>query len=324
MKDVSLQGCKVFSGTANPEFAKKVARKMGLKLGKIDIGRFSDGEIRVEVEEHIRGETIFLIQPTHAPNNDTLMELLVMVDAFRRSAVKQIIAVVPYYGYSRQDRRPDYSRTPITSRLIADMMVTAGIDQVITVDIHSTQQQGFFTIPFINVSAKPEIVGDIFKRYAYKEQPVIVSPDTGGVVRARVVAKEINNADLVIIDKRRPEPNVSQVMNVIGEVEDKTCIIVDDMIDTGGTLCKGAIALKDRGANKVICYATHGVFSGDAYENFEKSVIDEIVVTDTIPLGVLQDVPTPTNIRVISVASLIGETLRRMYTKESISEIYLT
>jgi len=296
---------------------------MGLKLGKIDIGRFSDGEIRVEIEECVRGETIFIIQPTHAPNNDTLMELLIMVDAFRRSAVKQIVAVVPYYGYSRQDRRPDYTRTPITSRLVADMMQSAGISQLISVDIHSQQQQGFFTIPITNISAKPDICGHIFTKYGY-QNPIVVSPDTGGVVRARAIAKEIDNADLVIIDKRRPKANESQVMNVIGDVDGKTCIIVDDMIDTGGTLCKAAVALKEHGAGKVICYATHGVFSGNAFENFENSVIDEIIVTDTIPVGILQDQEIPKRIKVISVASLIAETLRRIILNESISDIYFT
>lgn len=324
MKDAPLIGCKIFSGTANIPLAKTIASRMGLSLGKIDIGTFSDGEIRVEIEERVRGETIFIIQPTHAPTNDMIMELLIMVDAFRRSAVKRIIAVVPYYGYARQDRRPSYTRTPITSRLIADLIQTAGIDQIVTVDIHSTQQAGFFTIPIINISAKPVIVGDIFRNTDYKELPMIVSPDTGGVVRARAIAKDVNNADLAIIDKRRPEANVSQVMNVIGDVEGRSCIIIDDMIDTGGTLCKAAIALKERGAKRVSCYATHGVLSGQAFDNFEDSQIDEIVVTDTIPLGNLQNRDAPDNVRVISVAHLIAETLRRMYLKESVSQIYLT
>ncbi len=324
MNDTSLQGCKIFSGSANIPLAKKIAKNMGLTLGKIDIGTFSDGEIRVEIEERVRGETIFLVQPTHAPNNNTLMELLIMVDAFRRSAVQKIIAVVPYYGYSRQDRRPDYTRTAVTSRLVADLLQTAGIDQIITVDIHSTQQVGFFTVPIINISARPEIVGDIFRKNGYAENPVIVSPDTGGVVRARVVAKEVNNTDLAIIDKRRPMANVSQVMNVIGDVEGRSCIIVDDMIDTGGTLCKAAVALKERGATRVTCYAAHGIFSGNAFDNFNSSVIDEVVVTDTIPLGILQNHPIPDIIRVISIAHLIAETLRRIYLQESVSEIYLT
>lgn len=323
-QDAPLQGCKIFSGSANIALAKNIASRMGLRLGKIDLGTFSDGEIRCEIEEHVRGDTIFIIQPTHAPTNETLMELLVMVDAFRRSAVAKIIAVVPYYGYARQDRRPDYTRTPITSRLVADLMQTSGIEQIVTVDIHSTQQAGFFTIPIINVSAKPEIVGDIFRNNGYDDLPMVVSPDTGGVVRARVIAKDLNDADLAIIDKRRPKANVSQVMNVIGDVEGKSCIIIDDMIDTGGTLCKAATALKERGATKVSCYATHGIFSGNAFDNFEESEIDEIVITDTIPLGILQDRDVPSNVRVISIAHLIAETLRRIYTRESVSEIYLT
>lgn len=324
MSDVPLQGCKIFSGSANVPLAMNIASRMGLSLGRIDIGTFSDGEIRVEVEERVRGETIFIVQPTHAPTNDMIMELLIMVDAFRRSAVKKIVAVVPYYGYARQDRRPDYTRTPITSRLVADLIQTAGVDQIITVDIHSTQQAGFFTIPVINISAKPVIVADIFKHNESKNLPMIVSPDTGGVVRARAIAKDAGNADLAIIDKRRPKANVSQVMNVIGDVEGRSCIIVDDMIDTGGTLCKAAVVLKERGATRVSCYATHGVLSGQAFDNFEASQIDEIVVTDTIPLGDLQDRDVPSNVRVISVAHLIAETIRRMYLRESVSQIYLT
>lgn len=324
-----LVGCKIFSGSANPQLAKDIASHMGLSLGKIDIGRFSDGEVRVEIEERVRGETIFLIQPTHSPVNDTLMELLAMVDAFKRSAVKQVIAVMPYYGYARQDRRPDYTRTPITSRLVADLLEVAGVDQMITVDLHSTQQQGFFKIPTINVSAKPVIIGDVFRTYGF-QNPMVVSPDTGGVVRARAIAKEINNADLAIIDKRRPKANVSQVMNIIGDVSGRTCIIIDDMIDTAGTLCKAANALKDQGAEQIICYATHGVLSGNAFKNFEESGIDEVVITDTIPIGILQKDPftgdsliVPDKVRVISIAQLLGETLRRIHLQESVSEIYV-
>ena len=322
-----LRGCKIFSGSANPELAKKIATHMGMSLGKMDLGKFSDGEISCEITEKVRGEVVFLIQPTHAPVNDNLIEMLAIVDALKRSAAKEIIAVVPYYGYSRQDRRPDYTRTPITSRLIANLMETAGIDQMITVDLHSTQQQGFFTIPTINISAKPVIIGDVFRTYGYNN-PMVVSPDTGGVVRARAIAKQIDNADLAIIDKRRPKANVSEVMNIIGDVEGRTCIIVDDMIDTAGTLCKAAEALKNNGAQQIICYATHGVFSGGAFYNFEDSLIDEVVVSDTIPVGILQQNylvmnPLPPKIRVISIAELIAETLRRIVQMESVSEIYV-
>lgn len=312
---------KLFAGNANRALAQKVARYLNTNLGSADITRFSDGEIRVEINDHIRGSHILLMQPTCAPTNDNLMELLVMVDAFRRCAVKSITAVVPYYGYSRQDRRPDFSRTPITSRLVADMLQVAGIDQIVVVDIHSGQQQGFFNIPVINISASPVIVGDIWKRYGTEiNNVIVVSPDTGGVARARSIAKQVNNVDLAIIDKRRPEANKSEVMHVIGDVEGKVCVVIDDMIDTAGTLCKGAYALKEYGANKVIAYATHPVFSGNALDNIANSKLDEVVVTDTIPLP---DGPIPENVRVISVASIIAETLRRIRSKQSVSEIYV-
>lgn len=318
--DVGLLGrTKMFTGNANKQLAQNIARELNVPLGKMDIERFSDGEIRVEINEHVRSHHIMLIQSTCAPTNDNLMELLIMVDAFRRSAVKSITAVIPYYGYSRQDRRPDYTRTPVTSRLVADMIEAAGVDQVIMVDIHSGQQQGFFHIPVVNISASPEIVGDIWRRSdCDPNDTMIVSPDTGGVARARTIAKQVGDAQLAIIDKRRPEANKSEVMNVIGDVQGKCCIVVDDMIDTAGTLCKGAKALKERGAARVVAYATHGVFSGNAYKNIAESDLDEVVVTDTIPITTdLGD-----KIRVVSVSGLIAETLRRIRTKESISAIY--
>lgn len=317
----SFPNAKIFTGNANVTLASKIAKKLGTSLGKIEVEHFSDGEIRVEIGERVRGETIFIIQPTCAPTNNNLMELLIMVDAFRRSAVKKIVAVIPYYGYSRQDRRPDYTRTPITSRLVADMIQVAGVDQLLTIDIHSGQQQGFFTIPVINMSAAPELCGDIWKNYGHNNDDlVIVSPDTGGVVRARAIAKQLDDADLAIVDKRRPTANVSQVMNIIGDVKGKTCVIVDDMIDTAGTLCKAAVALKARGATQVVAYATHPVLSGYAYTNIEKSVLDEVVITDTIPI---KDFSTTSKIRQISVASIIAETIIRYHNGKSVSDMYI-
>lgn len=312
---------RIFTGNSNKELSKNIARILKMKLGKIDLDSFSDGEILCEINETVREDNIHIIQSTCAPTNDNLMELLIMADAFRRSAVKKIIAVVPYYGYARQDRRPQYSRTPVTSRLVADMIQTAGIHQLVVVDLHSEQQQGFFTIPTTNVSAAPIIVSDIWKKHKHDmKEIVVVSPDTGGVARARAIAKKLNDADLAIIDKRRPRANVSQVMNIIGDVEGKTCIIVDDMIDTAGTLCKAAAALKEAGADIVVAYATHAVFSGAAYDNILESELDEVVVTDTIPLSTSQFC---NKIRVISIAALIAETMRRINDGISVSEIYV-
>lgn len=317
----ALIDSKIFAGNANIDLAKKIAKTLKIRLGKAEIDKFSDNEIRVEIEELVRLQTVFIIQPTCAPANDNLMEFLIMADAIRRSAAQKIIGVIPYYGYSRQDRRPFFTRTPITSRLIADMIQVAGVDQLIVVDLHSEQQQGFFTIPVTNISAAPTIIGDIWRKYQRDiNNVVIVSPDTGGVARARSIAKQINDADLAIIDKRRPKTNVSQVMNVIGDVEGRDCIIVDDMIDTAGTLAKGASALKEKGANSVIAYATHPVFSGNAYENIDNSELDEVIVTDTIPLSTEK---SSEKIRVISIASLLAETMRRINNGKSVSEIYM-
>ena len=312
---------KIFTGNSNKELATQISRILKQRLGKIDIERFSDGEIRCEINETIRESNIHIIQSTCAPTNDNLMELLIMADAFKRSAALKVIAIVPYYGYARQDRRPQYSRTPITSRLVADMIQAAGIDQMVVVDLHSEQQQGFFKIPTTNVSASPIIIGDIWRKYKQDmSNIVVVSPDTGGVARARAIAKHLNDADLAIIDKRRPKANVAQVMNIIGDVEDKICIVVDDMIDTAGTLCKAATALKEQGAATLVAYATHAVFSGDAYNNILESELDEVVVTDTIPLSNSQYC---NKIRVISIASLIAETMKRINDGQSVSAIYV-
>ena len=316
-----MNNAKIFAGNSNPELAKQIVKVLRTRLGKIDIDRFSDGEIRCEINEAVRESTIHIIQSTCAPTNDSLMELLIMADAFKRSAAKKVIGVVPYFGYSRQDRRPQYTRTPVTSRLVAEMIQVSGIDQMITVDLHSEQQQGFFTIPTTNVSATPTMGGDIWRKYRRDmDDIVVVSPDTGGVARARMIAKHLDDAELAIIDKRRPKANVAQVMHIIGDVEDKVCIIVDDMIDTAGTLCKAADALKEHGARTIAAYATHPVFSGNAYENITNSVLDEVVVTDTIPLSSEQSCD---KLRVISMASLIAETMRRINDGISVSEIYV-
>ena len=317
----ALTDSKIFAGNANIKLATKIAKSLNTSLGKVEVDKFSDKEIRVEIAEPIRLQTIFIIQPTCAPVNDNLMEFLIMADAARRSAPQKIIGVMPYYGYARQDRRPAYTRTPVTSRLVADMIQIAGVDQLIIVDLHSEQQQGFFTIPVTIISAAPIIVGDIWRKHQRNiNNIVIVSPDTGGVARARSIAKQVNDADLAIIDKRRPKANVSQVMNVIGDVEGRDCIIVDDMIDTAGTLVKAAAALKEKGANSVIAYATHPVFSGSAFENINNSELDEVVVTDTIPLP---SDKSSDKIRVISIASLLAETMRRINNGKSVSEIYM-
>lgn len=316
-----MNNAKIFSGNANIELSRAIAKLLKTNLGKIDLEQFSDGEIRCEINETVREKIVHIIQPTVPPANDNLMELLIMADAFRRSATKKIIAVVPYYGYARQDRRPQYTRTPITSRLVADMLQIAGVAQMIVVDLHSEQQQGFFNIPTTNVSATPNIVSDIYRKYQRDMYNlVVVSPDTGGVARARMVAKKLNDADLAIIDKRRPKANHAQVMNIIGDVEGKNCVIIDDMIDTAGTLCKAAAALKENGAQRVDAYATHGIFSGNAYDNIDNSVLDEVVVTDTIPLSKTH---SSDKIRVISVAGLIAETMRRINDGQSVSEIYM-
>ncbi|WP_428099867.1 ribose-phosphate pyrophosphokinase [Candidatus Rariloculus sp.] len=309
----------VFSGTAHPELTQGIARQLSLPIGRINVGRFSDGEISVEIMENVRGREVILVQPTCSPTNDHLMELLVMADACKRASASLITALVPYLGYARQDRRPRAARVPITSKLVADLMYTAGIDRVITVDVHADQIQGFFNMPFDNVYASPVLLGDVWKQ-EYSDM-VVVSPDVGGVVRARALAKRLDDADLAIIDKRRPQPNMSEVMNIIGEVANKTCVLVDDMVDTAGTLCQAATALKERGAVRVVAYITHPVLSGPAVGRIEASQLDEIVVSDTIPLS-----PAAAKcgrIRQLSITELLAETLRRICQGDSVSSLYL-
>ena len=316
----ALIDAKIFSGNANIPLASGIAKSLNMNLGKIEVDRFSDKEIRIELDEAVRKYDVFIVQPTCAPANDNLMEFLIMADAIKRSAANKVIGVIPYFGYARQDRRPAYTRTPITSRLVADMIQVSGVNQLIIVDLHSEQQQGFFTIPVTNISAAPIMVGDIWRNY-YKniKDIVVVSPDTGGVARARSIAKQLDDAELAIIDKRRPRANFAQVMNVIGNVENKHCIVVDDMIDTAGTLAKAASALKERGAKSVVAYATHPVFSGNAYENINNSDLDEVVVTDTIQIKENRS----DKIRIISIANLLAETMRRINRGKSVSEIYM-
>ncbi|MCK5819481.1 MAG: ribose-phosphate pyrophosphokinase, partial [Psychromonas sp.] len=274
---------KLFAGNATPELAQKVADRLFIKLGSAHVGKFSDGEIHVQINENIRGDDVFIMQSTCAPTNDNLMELIVMIDALRRASAGRITAVIPYFGYARQDRRVRSSRVPITAKVVADFLSTVGVDRVVTVDLHAEQIQGFFDVPVDNVFASPVLLEDINAKNL--DNPMIVSPDIGGVVRARAVAKLLDDADLAIIDKRRPKANVAQVMHLIGDVEGRHCVIVDDMIDTGGTLCQAAAALKERGALSVYAYATHAVFSGTAAKNIADSVIDEFIVTDSIPLS---------------------------------------
>jgi ribose-phosphate pyrophosphokinase len=309
----------LFTGNANPALAHDIARHLRLPVGRASVGRFSDGEVNIEIMENVRGRDIFIVQPTSPPANDHLMELLVMADACRRASAAHITAVVPYFGYARQDRRPRATRAAITAKLVADMIGQVGIDRLLTLDLHSDQIQGFFAIPVDNVYASPVLLGDVWKQG--HANLIVVSPDVGGVVRARAIAKRLDDADLAIIDKRRPRPNESKVMNIIGEVEGRTCVLVDDMVDTAGTLCLAAQALKDEGAMKVVAYATHAVLSGGAVEKISNSAIDELVVTDTIPLS--QAARDCGRIRQLSVASLLAETIRRIRDDDSVSSLYI-
>jgi ribose-phosphate pyrophosphokinase len=309
----------LFAGNANPALAADIARSLQTSLGRAYVGRFSDGEMNVELMENVRGRDVFIVQPTCPPTNDTLMELLVMVDAARRASAARITAVVPYLGYSRQDRRPRATRSAITAKLVANMVSSAGVNRLLTIDLHSDQIQGFFDIPVDNVYASPVLLGDAWKQ-AYRDV-IVVSPDVGGVARARAFAKRLDDADLAIIDKRRPRPNESKVMNIIGEVEGRTCMLVDDMVDTAGTLCQAAQALKDEGAAKVVAYITHPVLSGNAVEKIAQSALDELVVTDTIPLSAAAK--GAGRIRQLSVAALLAETIRRIRDEESVSSLYV-
>jgi ribose-phosphate pyrophosphokinase len=308
----------VFTGNANPELAQKVASRLYLSLGKAKVGKFSDGEIAVELNENVRGKDVFVLQPTCAPTNDNLMELIVMIDALRRASAHRITAVVPYFGYARQDRRVRSARVPITAKVVADMMVTVGVNRVLTVDLHAEQIQGFFTCPVDNVYGSPVLNDDI--QACHYDNLMVVSPDIGGVVRARAIAKQLDEADLAIIDKRRPQANEAQVMNLIGEVENRTCLLVDDMVDTAGTLCKAADALKERGAAKVVAYCTHAVLSGNALKNIQNSQLDELIVTDTIPLS--EEAKTVKKIRQLTIADLLAESMRRVANEESISALF--
>jgi ribose-phosphate pyrophosphokinase len=309
----------VFSGSANLQLALDIARYLQVPLGRAHVGRFSDGEVTVEVMENVRGRDVYVVQSTSPPANDHIMELLVMVDACRRASAGRITAVMPYFGYARQDRRPRATRVAITAKVVANMLAGAGVHRVLTVDLHADQIQGFFDIPVDNVYASPLLLGDVW-RQKYDDL-VVVSPDVGGVVRARAIAKRLDDADLAIIDKRRPRANESEVMNIIGEVEGKSCVLVDDLVDTAGTLCQAAKALKDVGAKRVVAYITHPVLSGPAIERIEASVLDELVVTDTIQLR--DNARTCRKVRQLSVAGLLAETMRRIRDEESVSSLYI-
>jgi len=309
----------VFSGNSNPGLSAEIVSHLNLPLGKAVVGQFSDGEVMAEIQDNVRGRDVFIVQPTCAPTNDNLMELLVMVDALRWASAKRITAVVPYFGYARQDRRPRSARVPITARLVAKMISQCGADRVLTVDLHADQIQGFFDIPVDNVYASPILLGDVW-RQEY-ENLMVVSPDVGGVVRARALAKRLDDADLAIIDKRRPRANEAQVMNIIGDVSGRTCVLVDDLVDTAGTLCRAAEALKAHGARRVVAYCTHPVLSGPAVDNISASELDELVVTNTIPLR--PAAAACGKIRQLSIGELLAETMRRISNEESVSSLFV-
>ena len=316
MNDTSLM---VYSGNANLALSDGIVKKLNMRLGMAAVGRFSDGEIAVEIEENVRGKDVFVIQPTCSPTNENLMELLVMIDALKRASASRITAVMPYYGYARQDRRSRSARVPISAKLVAKMIEQAGAGRLLTVDLHADQIQGFFDIPVDNVYASPILLGDLW-RQQYKDL-IVVSPDVGGVVRARALAKRLNDADLAIIDKRRLKANVAEVMHIIGDVDGRTCILIDDIVDTAGTLCHAAAALKKHGAVRVVAYCTHAVLSGSAMKNLNSSVLDELIVTDTIPLS--QEAVETGKIRQLTVAEMLAETIRRISAGESVSSLYV-
>ncbi|ACL29988.1 ribose-phosphate pyrophosphokinase [Buchnera aphidicola] len=309
---------KLFSGNSIPKLAKFIANRLYINLGKASVGRFSDGEISVQINENVRGSDVFIIQSTCSPTNDNIMELVVMVDSLRRASAGRITAVIPYFGYARQDRRVRSARVPITAKVVADFLSSIGVDRVLTVDLHAEQIQGFFDVPVDNVFGSLILLEDMLQREL--KNPIVVSPDIGGVVRARAIAKLLYDTDMAIIDKRRPRANVSQIMNIIGDVANRDCILVDDMIDTGGTLCKAAEALKERGAKRVFAYATHPVFSGDAPKNLKNSVIDEVVVCDTIPLS--ENIELLPNVRTLTLSGMLAEAIRRINNEESISAMF--
>ena len=315
---MSTENMLVFTGNANPELAKEIVSHLGIGLGDANVGKFSDGEVAVEVKQNVRGKDVFIVQSTCEPTNDSLMELLIMIDAIKRSSAGRITAVIPYYGYARQDRRPRSARVAISAKLVADMIVTAGANRVLIMDLHADQIQGFFSIPTDNIYGSPILIEDIRKKYS-EDDVMVVSPDVGGVVRARAIAKLLN-CDLAIIDKRRPKANVAEVMNIIGDVEGRTCILMDDMCDTANTLCHAAKALKERGAKRVIAYATHPVFSGGAAERIAASELDEVVVTNSIPLS--EEAKNCESIRQLSIASIVAESMRRISNEDSISTLF--
>lgn len=315
---MSSDSLMIFTGNAIPELATAVAKQLNIPLGQAVVGRFSDGEVMVEINENVRGKDVFILQSTCAPTNDNLMEMMVMIDALKRASAGRITAVIPYFGYARQDRRVRSSRVAITAKVVANMLQVAGVDRVLTMDLHADQIQGFFDIPVDNIYASPVLLGDVWKQNL--DNLMVVSPDVGGVVRARALAKRLG-CDLAIIDKRRPRANVAEVMNLIGDVKDRTCVIMDDMVDTANTLCKAADALKAQGAKKVVAYCTHPVLSGGAIERVEESALDELVVTDTIPLSV--EAKNSSTIRVVSVAELLAETIRRIVRSDSVSSLFI-
>ena len=315
---MAFDSLMVFSGNANPKLAADVVRHLNISLSRADVGRFSDGEVSVEIHDHVRGKDVFIVQPTCAPANENLIELLVMVDALKRASASRITAVIPYFGYSRQDRRGRSARVSIAAKLMADLLTAAGVHRVLTMDLHAEQIQGFFNIPVDNIYSLPIMLADVWKKH-YKNL-MVVSPDVGGVVRARALAKRLE-CDLAIIDKRRPKANVSEVMNIIGDVEGRNCVLMDDMVDTAGTLCKAAQALKDHGAKRVLAYCVHPVLSGSAIERINNSVIDELVVTDTIPLT--PEAQLSPRIRQLSVADVLAETIRRISNEDSVSSLVI-
>jgi len=314
---MAFERMRIFTGNANPKLAEAVCRHLNISLGRVVVGRFSDGEVMVELLENVRGLDAFILQSTCAPTNDNLMELLVMVDALKRASAARVTAAIPYFGYARQDRRPRSARVPITAKVVADMLATVGVDRVMVMDLHADQIQGFFNIPVDNIYATPILLGDLWKRNY--DNLLVVSPDVGGVVRARAIAKRLDS-DLAIIDKRRPKANVAEVMNIIGDVEGRTCVIMDDIVDTANTLCKAATALKEHGARKVMAYCTHPVLSGGAVARIASSDMDEIVVTDTIPLS--EEAKACPRIRALSCAQLLAETMTRISNEESVSSLF--
>jgi len=317
MTNLPLERLMVFTGNANPHLAQDVVKQLNIGLGRAIVGRFSDGEVLVELLENVRGKDVFVLQSTCAPTNDNLMELLVMVDALKRSSAARVTAAIPYFGYARQDRRPRSARVAISAKVVANMLTSVGVARVLTMDLHADQIQGFFDMPVDNIYAAPVLLGDVWKqRY---DDLIVVSPDVGGVVRARALAKRLES-DLAIIDKRRPKANVAEVMNVIGDVAGRTCVIMDDMVDTAGTLCKAAQVLKEEGATRVVAYCTHPVLSGGAVERIATSDLDELVVTDTIPLS--EQGQACSKIRQLSVAGLMAETILRIFTEESVSSLF--